>query len=109
MSNPQTESEPSDRKILLSALGWIGVIFCFFLVVAVAYLPNRAVDNEEKQAGERMQIRNQVRGEQARLVDAYEWVDQEQGIVRIPIERAMKLAVEELRAEQQDVSPGADR
>lgn len=109
MSKPHTESEPSDRKILLSALGWIGVIFCFFLVVAVAYLPNRAVDNEEKLAEERLQIRNQVRGEQARLVDAYEWVDQEQGIVRIPIDRAMKLAVEELRAEQQDASRGADR
>lgn len=105
MSNAHTESEPSDRKVLLSALGWIGVIFCFFLVVAVAYLPNRAVDNEEKQAEERLTIRNQVRGEQARLVDSYEWINQEEGVVRIPVERAMKLAVEELRAEQQATVP----
>lgn len=101
------ESEPSDRKVLLSALGWIGVIFCFFLVVAVAYLPNRAVSQEEKNAVIRYEIRNVVRGEQARLVSSYEWINQGEGVVRIPVERAMKLAVEELRAEQQSTrEPG---
>jgi hypothetical protein len=101
MSNAPIESEPSDRKVLLSALGWIGVIFCFFLVVAAAYLPNRAVSQEAKNAEIRYEIRNDVRGEQARLVDSYEWINQAEGVVRIPVDRAMKLAVEELRAEQQ--------
>ena len=101
MSNAPIESEPSDRKVLVSALGWIGVIFCFFLVVAAAYLPNRAVSLEEKNAEVRYEIRNEVRGEQARLVSSYEWVNQADGVVRIPIDRAMKLAVEELRSEQQ--------
>lgn len=100
MSNPQTTAEPSDRKVLVSALGWIGVIFVFFLVVAVAYLPNRAASTEEKQTEERMTIRNEVIGEQTRLVNATEWVNQGEGVVRIPVERAMRLAVEELRAEQ---------
>lgn len=100
MSNPQTSSEPSDRKVLISALGWIGVIFVFFLVVAVAYLPNRAVPTEEKNAEERMTIRNEVIGEQTRLVNATEWVNEGEGVVRIPVDRAMKLAVEELRSEQ---------
>jgi hypothetical protein len=104
MSNPQTSSEPSDRKVLISALGWIGVIFVFFLVVAVAYLPNRAVSTEQKNTEERMVIRNEVIGEQTRLVNATEWINQGEGVVRIPVERAMKLAVEELRAEQN--SPG---
>jgi hypothetical protein len=100
MSNPQTTAEPSDRKVLVSALGWIGVIFVFFFVVAVAYLPNRAASTEEKEMEERMAIRNEVIGEQTRLVNATEWVNQGEGVVRIPVERAMKLAVEELRAEQ---------
>lgn len=99
MSNPQQmESEPSDRKVLLSAVGWVGVIFCFFLVVAVAYLPNRAVSQEERDAEERYTLRNEVRGEQARLVEAYEWINQDEGVVRIPVERAMKLTVEEMRS-----------
>jgi hypothetical protein len=101
------ETEPSDRKVLISALGWLGVIFCFFLVVAVAYLPNRAVSTEKKNAEIRYKIRNEVRGEQARLVSSYEWVNQPEGVVRIPVDRAMKLAVEELRAEQQSTQePG---
>jgi hypothetical protein len=102
MSNTQTQlqAEPSDRKVLISALGWIGVIFVFFLIVAVAYLPNRAVSTEAKATEERMTIRNEVIGEQTRLVNATEWVNQAEGVVRIPVDRAMKLAVEELRAEQ---------
>lgn len=99
MSNPTySTSEPSDKKVFFSALGWIGVIFIFFLVVAVAYLPNRSVSLEEAAAAERLTIRNQVRGEQNQLVTSYEWVDREKGVVRIPVERAMKLTVAELKA-----------
>ncbi len=99
MSNATHDAEPSDRKILFSAIGWIGVIFCFILVLAVAYLPNRAPSQYEEDAEDRYEIRNEVRGEQASLVDAYEWVNQDEGVVRIPVERAMRLTVEELRAE----------
>ncbi|MFO7724111.1 MAG: hypothetical protein R6V45_01065, partial [Oceanipulchritudo sp.] len=53
----------------------------------------------EEDAEDRYEIRNEVRGEQASLVDAYEWVNQDEGVVRIPVERAMRLTVEELRAE----------
>jgi hypothetical protein len=100
MSNAPHEPEPSDRKVLFSALGWIGVIFCFILILAVAYLPNRGVDQYEIDTEARYEIRNVVRGDQATLVDAYQWVNQDEGVVRIPVERAMRLAVEELRAEK---------
>lgn len=105
MSNEAFQAEPSDKKVLISALGWIGVIFVFFLVVAVAYLPNRAKSTEAKNAEIRYAIRNEVRAEQARLVNSYEWVDQPKGVVRIPVERAMKLAVEEMRARQAAADP----
>ncbi|HKJ90120.1 MAG TPA: hypothetical protein VJ960_03235 [Oceanipulchritudo sp.] len=97
MSKP-SDTEPSDRKVLFSAIGWIGVIFCFLLVLAVAYLPNRAPSQYEADAEARYEIRNVVRGEQATLVDAYEWVNRDEGVVRIPVERAMRLTVEELRS-----------
>jgi len=99
MSNPHPVTEPSDNKMLFSALGWIGVIFVFFLVVAVAYFPNRAVSTEAQNVEIRMEIRNNVIGEQTRLVNAYEWINREEGTVRIPVERAMELTVMELRAE----------
>ena len=55
----------------------------------------------------RYEIRNEVRAEQARLVNSYEWVNQAEGVVRIPVERAMRLSVEELRAEQQSTGDGS--
>jgi hypothetical protein len=101
MSNQApSETEPSDRKVLFSAFGWIGVIFIFALILAVAYLPNRAVDAEEINAGERLQLRQEVEAEQDRLVASYEWVNLEEGTVRLPVERAMRLTVEDLRADE---------
>ena len=103
MSNPQLDKEPSDSTVLLSALGWIGVCLVFLVIVAVAYLPNRASSTEEKNAAIRYQIRNEVRAEQTRLVNSYEWVNQPEGVVRIPVDRAVELTVEELRKEQQSL------
>lgn len=105
MSSSAAESnEPSERKVLYSALGWIGVIFIFVLIVAIAYLPNRSVDVYEQLAEERLQLRDEVQAEQTRLVDSYEWINQNDGVVRLPVERAMRLTVQELRAEAQDGS-----
>ncbi len=100
INQPPSATEPSDRKVLFSALGWIGVIFIFVLILAVAYLPNRAVDAEEINAGERLQLREEVEAEQDRLVAGYEWINRDEGEVRLPVERAMRLTVEELRSEK---------
>ncbi len=100
MNKHHHDKEPSDNTVLVSALGWIGVFLVFVLVVAVAYLPNRAVSQEDLNVAERMTIRNTVRNEQEQLVNNYQWVNEAEGIVRLPVERAMELTVEELQAEQ---------
>lgn len=69
----------------------------FALIVVVAYIPNRAVDVGAARAEERLEIRDETIARQTRVAQSYEWVDQSNGVVRIPIERAMKLTVEELR------------
>lgn len=102
MSNPSGshENEPSDHKVLLSAVGWVGVILLFGLVVAVAYFPNRAQSIEARQAEQRHAIRSAVIADQHRVKTTYEWVNREQGVVRIPIDRAMQITLRELRAQQ---------
>jgi Na+-transporting methylmalonyl-CoA/oxaloacetate decarboxylase gamma subunit len=92
--------EPSDPKVLFSALGWLGVIFIFLFILAVAYLPNRSVSAEEINVEERYEILNTVNAEQASLYSATEWINQGEGVVRIPVEDAMRLTVEELREKQ---------
>ena len=100
MSNETLHPEPSDKTVLFSALGWIGVLLVFAFIVAVAYFPNRSTSQEARNVEVRLAIRNEVRQQQATLVNAYEWVDQNNGVVRIPVERAMELTVQELRAKQ---------
>jgi hypothetical protein len=47
-----------------------------------------------------------VEAEEARLLGSYDWVNREEGIVRIPIERAMELVISETRR-QADPGPGS--
>lgn len=92
------DPEPSDRKALYSALGWMGVFGLFVLIVYIAYMPNRNVDTYEIDKAARLEIRTAAEAEQKRLVSSYEWVNQPEGVVRIPVEAAMRLTVAELQA-----------
>jgi len=96
--------EPSDRKVLISALGWLGVLGVFALIVAITYLPKRGTPVSQIDVDARFKIRDTVRAEQKRLVGAYEWVNQAEGVVRIPVERAMDLVLRDLRAEQAEAA-----
>ena len=100
MSKHSFDNEPSDNTTLVSALGWIGVFLVFALVVALTYLRDPAVDQEQRNVVERYRIRNEVQATQAKLVNEYQWVNQPEGIVRVPVSRAMEITVEELKARQ---------
>lgn len=100
-------SDPSQRDFALT----IGVVLACFLVFAVivgfAYLKNRdttvAVDLSKIDPAD--QWKYTVAGRTARLAEfrgkeqtssaTYAWIDQPNGVVRLPIERAMELVVEE--------------
>ena len=104
MSKHSFDFEPSDNTTLVSALGWIGVFLVFVLVVALTYLRDPAASQEKINVAERIRIRDDVRAEQAKLVNAYQWVNQPEGVIRVPVERAMELVVEELKAGQATAS-----
>lgn len=93
----QMPPEPSDSNTLLSAGAWIGVFFLFALIVLIAYLPNRSVSMEEEDAKVRHSIRADIDTRQIRLAQNYDWVNRNDGIVRLPIDRAMELTVRDLR------------
>jgi flagellar basal body-associated protein FliL len=91
------DPEPSDNKALFSALGWLGVMFMFILIVAVAYLGKRPTSVDAKQAEQRHAIRAESEALQTRLVNSYDWINRDNGVVRIPVERAMELTLRDLR------------
>jgi hypothetical protein len=101
-SHPASSSlspEPSDRKVLYSAIGWVGVILLFALIVLIAYVPNRDQAPGADANETRLAIRQDVDSTQQKLITSYEWIDQAAGTVRIPVDRAMALVVEELSSE----------
>jgi hypothetical protein len=79
---------------------WIGVVllFAFFglLVLVVIGASPRGDRYEEKRAKVRAEKLQTARDQNANALTTYAWVDKSKGVVRIPINDAMKLTVAEL-------------
>ena len=79
---------------------WIGVVlvFAFFgllALVVIGALP-RGNTYEEKRAKARAEKLQAAREETTKALTTYAWVNKSKGLVRIPIDDAMKLTVAEL-------------
>ena len=83
-----------------TAVAFVGGFLIFAVIVAIVYLPNRAepLPQGTKTPEERAAILRELRAREAASANSYGWVDQTKGIVRIPIERAMQLTVEDYKA-----------
>jgi hypothetical protein len=79
---------------------WIGVVllFAFFglLVLVVIGASPRGNTYEKKRAKARAEKLQAAREETTKALTTYAWVDKTKGVVRIPINDAMKLTVAEL-------------
>jgi hypothetical protein len=99
MSEVRAKESPSGRQVMLSALGFIGAFLLFVLILYVSYVPDRSptVDHSYREA--RKAGIEEVRIRQLDLISTYGWIDREMGVVRVPVDRAMELVVNELGAE----------
>src|SRR5512133_886994 len=79
---------------------WLGVVFLFVLfgliVLAVIGPSPRTSDYEEARAKKRMEKLKTLREETQKDLTTYAWVDKNKGVARIPIDRAMEVAVADL-------------
>jgi len=98
MAEPQTLRQVAHSRTPFSA--WLGVVLLFFvvgfIVLAVVGPSNRTNDYEQKRADERMKKLKTQREQDAAALTGYAWVDKNKGTVRIPIERAMEMAMADL-------------
>jgi hypothetical protein len=83
----------------VTAAAVIGGFLIFVLILVIAYLPNRPAPLPEgtKTPEERATILRELRAKEIAAATNYGWVDQTKGVVRLPIERAMQLTVEDLQ------------
>ncbi len=88
-------SQPESLKInrLLSLTVIVGAILVFAVILYVAYLPGRppAVDQEVNE--KRGQKADETRAAGLSKINGYEVINEEAGLVRIPIEEAMESTV----------------
>jgi lysylphosphatidylglycerol synthetase-like protein (DUF2156 family) len=99
MSNPATssaatESNSSFAATLLAAIGGFAI---FLLILVVAYLPNKvaAPGDGVKTPAERKAALAELRGKESTAATTYGWVDKDKGVVRLPLDRAIALTIQE--------------
>lgn len=101
--DPASSNKPATRK--KSIWPMFAAVLVFFLLFAAAVqwmlsAGNRAAFDEEAiRAGQRYEILKKVTADNAALTTGYAWVDRAKGVVRIPVDRAMELAVAKLSSQ----------
>jgi hypothetical protein len=88
---------------------WLGIVLLFALlgviVLAVVGPSPRRSDYEETRAKKRMENLKTSREDAAKALNTYAWIDKNKGVARIPISRAMELAIAQL-AQQKPAPAG---
>ncbi len=79
---------------------WLGIVLLFgffaLLVWAVMGIMPRGTAYEEKRAEARFEKLKTAREEWSKAQGGYTWADKEKGVVRLPVHRAMELAMNDL-------------
>jgi uncharacterized membrane protein len=94
MTAPE-ERDPKAASTLI--VGAVGVILLAVVILLLQVLFHRTSEAERwrKVVSQQPEQLRQVRTEQLDRLNSYRWVDEQNGIVTIPIERAMELVVQE--------------
>ncbi|MFT3869492.1 MAG: hypothetical protein QM715_13640 [Nibricoccus sp.] len=92
----------SKSGFLTTAAAVVGGFLIFVLILVIAYLPGKPAPLPEgtKTPQERAQILRDMRAKETAATTTYGWVDQSKGVVRIPVDRAMQLTIDELNAKK---------
>lgn len=85
-----------------TVIAGLGGLALFLLILAAVYLPRRPAPLTvgSKTPTERLEILAEVRAHDRELTDGYAWIDQSKGVVRLPLDRAIELTIQELNAQR---------
>lgn len=92
-----SNSSPARPASLISILAIIACFGLFLLLVYLAYLPHQTGPYQQigtYTPAERKEKLAEMRANEAQHSSSYAWIDQANGVVQLPIERAMELTVQ---------------
>ena len=87
----RTESLKINRLLSLAVI--FGTFLIFAVILYVAYLPGRPAAVDQQVHEERRQKADEARASGLAKINGYEVIDEEAGVVRIPIEEAIDMTM----------------
>ncbi|MEM9226705.1 MAG: hypothetical protein AAGA45_01950 [Verrucomicrobiota bacterium] len=104
-----TAPETSHSNYVLSIVGALGSILLFLFIVLIAYVYMfQPPPVDEQRTQERFAFRRDVEAKQTALTTEYAWVDQKEGVVRIPVQVAVPIAVKQIQNNPDGIFPPAE-
>jgi hypothetical protein len=93
---------PSSSGSWVTIAASIGGFAIFALIVFIAYLPKKPdpLPDGARTPERRKSALAELRAKEKAAVTSYGWVDQNAGIVRIPVEEAVKITIKEINAKK---------
>lgn len=93
---------PSSSGSWVTLAAAIGGFAIFALIVFIAYLPKKPdpLPDGARTPEQRKAALAELRAKEKSAVSTYGWVDQNAGIVRIPVEEAVKITIKEINAKK---------
>lgn len=97
----QTKQQP-EKNGLFTIVLTIGGFALFLVILAFVWVDRKpeTVARGGRSPEERRALLEEQREREKEMLTEYGWVDRENGVVRLPIERAMELALKEINQEQ---------
>src|ERR1035441_9553333 len=90
-----TESSSQRIRITANVLAILGTFLVMAILVGLMRHYTAAPSLTAERAAERMKILSDFKAGNAPLLEKYDWQDKDKGIVRVPVERAKELVLEE--------------
>lgn len=93
---------PTNSSFLVTLLAAIGGFAIFVLILVVAYLPTKPEPLPEGSLSPEARIAalTELRAKEQAAATTYGWVDQPKGVVRLPLDRAVELTINELKTQR---------
>jgi hypothetical protein len=90
---------PSTSGSWVTIAAAIGGFAIFALIVLIAYLPKKPdpLPDGARTPEQRKAALSELRAKEKAAATTYGWVDQATGVVRIPIEEAVKLTINDIK------------
>jgi hypothetical protein len=94
-----TNSKTNFLATVIAALGGVAI---FVLIVVIAYSGHKPqpLPDGAKTAEQRQDLLKEQRNKDEKATKEYAWIDQQKGVVQLPVDRAVELTIKELNTKK---------